>query len=77
MIRKLLLSTLGAFTIGLASLGLGSAEASGPRLTPNGFCGALNMINFAAIQHMVAAMFRTAPQGNTGMFGAEAASVCR
>ena len=33
MIRKLLLSTLGAFTIGLASLGLGSAEASGPSLT--------------------------------------------
>ena len=30
MTRKLLLSTLGAFTIGLASLGLGSAEAAKP-----------------------------------------------
>ena len=77
MIRKLLVSTLGAFTIGLTSLGLGSAEASGPRVTPNLFCGARNMMNEAAHPHMIEAMNHTAPQGDAGMYTAIHASVCR
>ncbi len=62
MIRKLLLSTLGAFTIGLAGLGLGSAEASGPSPTPSGLIGACNMLHDATM--MTIPMVRNNPDGN-------------
>lgn len=77
MFGKLLVTTLGAFALGLVSVGLSSAEASGPRPTPNELCGALNMANDAARPHMIAAMtLHTAPQGDAGMATAVAASAC-
>lgn len=78
MLRKLLFSTLGAFVLGLAAIGFGSAEALGPRETPNELCGALNMVNEAALPHMVEAMtYHTADQGDAGMTTAVLASACR
>jgi len=37
MFRKIMISTLGAFALGLVGFGFGSAEASGPRPTPTNF----------------------------------------
>lgn len=55
----------------------GSAEASGPKPTPNGYCGALNMANDAALPHMIEAMAsHTAEQGDAGMTTAVVASAC-
>jgi hypothetical protein len=77
MFRKIMISTLGAFALGLVSAGFGSAEASGPRPTPNGLCGAMNMVNEAAAPHMIEAMtLHTAEQGVAGMWTAVAASAC-
>ncbi len=77
MFRKIIASALGAFALGLVGLGLSSAEASGPRETPNGLCGAANMVNQAAAPHMMEAMtLHTAAQGNAGMYTAVAASAC-
>jgi hypothetical protein len=74
---KIIVSTLGALALGLVGLGFGSAEAAGPHETPNGLCGARNMVNDAARPHMIAAMtFHTAEQGDAGMFAAVAASAC-
>jgi hypothetical protein len=42
--------------------------------TPNGFCGALNMLEDPTMISI--AMQNDAPQGNTGMFTAVAASIC-
>ncbi|MBE0610977.1 MAG: hypothetical protein IH609_16470 [Dehalococcoidia bacterium] len=77
MFRKIMVSTLGAFALGLVGLGFGSAEASGPRPTPNELCGALNMANDAAAPHMNEAMdSHTADQGDAGMYTAVGASAC-
>jgi len=77
MSRRIMVSTLGAFALGLVGLGFGSAEASGPRPTPNELCGALNMANEAALPHMIEAMtLHTADQGDAGMDTAVAASAC-
>lgn len=77
MFRKIMVSTLGAFALGLVGVGFGSAEALGPRETPNGLCGAMNMVNEAAAPHMIAAMtLHTADQGDAGMYTAVAASAC-
>jgi hypothetical protein len=68
---------LAVFALGLFGVGFGSAEASGPRATPNGLCGAKNMVNEAAAPHMIAAMtLHTADQGDAGMYTAVAASAC-
>ncbi|MBE0608798.1 MAG: hypothetical protein IH609_05425 [Dehalococcoidia bacterium] len=77
MFRKIMIGTLGAFALGLVGLGFSSAEAAGPRPTPNGLCGAANMVNEAAAAHMFEAMdLHTAAQGDAGMGTAVAASAC-
>ena len=75
MFRKLMIATLGAFTLGVVGLGFGSAEAA--PVTPNGLCGARNMVNEAARPHMIEAMTEhTADQGDAGMFAAVAVTAC-
>jgi len=75
MFRKLMTGTLGALTLAFLGLGFGSAEAS--PVTPNGFCGAKNMVNDSARPHMIEAMTEhTAPQGDAGMAGAVANTLC-
>lgn len=77
MFGRLLVTTLGVFILGLVSVGMSSAEASGPRPAPSGLCGALNMVNEAAAPHMIEAMdLHTADKGDAGMYAAVAASAC-
>ena len=62
----------------VAGMAFGTVEASGPNPTPNGLCGARNMVNDAARPHMIEAMtFHTADQGDAGMFTTVVASACR
>ncbi len=55
----------------LASTSTASAQT---RLTPNGYCGARNMV--MAGEGMANAMSRDNENGNLGMYGAVAASSC-
>ena len=71
------MATMAVLAIG-ALAATASPAAAGPRPTPNGKCGAANMMNEHAAPHMVEAMtFHTAPQGDAGMFHAVAVSSCR
>lgn len=75
MVRRLMIGGVGAFTFGFLALGYGSAEAA--PVTPNGLCGAKNMVNDAAKPHMLEAMDEhTAPQGDLGMRTAVLATAC-
>jgi hypothetical protein len=70
---KGLLAVVSTSAIVAAAALAGTASAStGP--TPNGWCGALNMLQAGA--GMGNAMSRDNGNGNTGMFGAVAASSC-
>jgi len=40
---KFVIAAVAALALAAAGLASGSAEASGPKETPNGYCGALNM----------------------------------
>lgn len=61
----------------LAVVGGASPAGAAARPSANGVCGAKNMMNPNARPHMKEAMdLHTAPQGDTGMFGAVRASSC-
>lgn len=51
------------------------AQPQGPKITPNGFCGAVNMLMDATMWTIP--MEHDADQGNAGMWTAVYASVCR
>lgn len=52
----------------IAALALaGTAAAADPPITPNGYAGALNMANGAALPGMLNAMSRNNANGNAGM----------
>ena len=68
------LAVLAAVAVAAFTAGGAAATAStGP--TPNGFCGAANML-VAWDTGMALAMSRNNPNGNTGMFRAVAVSGC-
>lgn len=68
---------LAVASMALPLVGTSGTAQAGPKPTPNGLCGALNMVNEAAMPHMVEAMtYHTAPQGDAGMFKAVANSAC-
>jgi hypothetical protein len=70
---KRLLAVVSTSAIVAAAAFAGSASASSG-LTPNGWCGALNMLQAGA--GMGNAMSRDNANGNAGMFGAVSASSC-
>ena len=76
MRKKILaLVTAAALLVALTvPLFAGSAEASGPNQTPNGFCGAFNMLMDPTM--LTVPMVHNATQGNVGMFNAVAVSDC-
>lgn len=59
-----------------ASLAVGVGSSSASSATPNGLCGAANMVNANALPGMLNAMSRNDPNGDTGMFAAVANSAC-
>ncbi len=62
------------FLLSAASLILASAARAEPSPTPNGVCGALNMVQDPTM--LTTPMANDAPQGNAGMFTAVAESSC-
>ncbi|MCA1679491.1 MAG: hypothetical protein LC777_11330 [Actinobacteria bacterium] len=67
-----------AAVLGLTALAASaSPAAAGPTPTPNGFCGAKNMVNENAFPHMVEAMtLHTNLNGKIGMGNAVLVSAC-
>ena len=61
---------------GIATIAVGVGSSSAAPVTPNGFCGALNMVNANALPGMLNAMSRNNPNGDAGMFVAVANSAC-
>ncbi len=68
---------LAVASLAFPLVGTSGTAKAGPVETPNGLCGAANMVNEAAAPHMFEAMgSHTADQGDTGMFTAVGASAC-
>ena len=69
---------LVASAVVVSALVAGASPAAAAQIpTPNGLCGARNMMNPNARPHMLEAMMlHTAPQGDAGMFHAVAVSSC-
>jgi len=82
MLNLKLVASSAVLALAVASLafplvGTSGTAKAGPVETPNGLCGAANMVNDAAFPHMVQAMtYHTAAQGDAGMFTAVGASAC-
>jgi hypothetical protein len=70
--KRLLAVISVSAVVAVAALGGTASASTGP--TPNGWCGALNMLQAGA--GMDNAMSRDNANGNAGMFGAVAASSC-
>lgn len=81
--RRLIGRSRLALVSGLVALSLAAlpgVAAAAPSQTPNGFCGALNMVEawgVGANGGMARAMSVDNANGNAGMFTAVAASDCR
>lgn len=58
------------------SLAIGVGSSSAAPATPNGLCGASNMVNTNALPGMMNAMSLNDGNGDTGMYGAVANSSC-
>lgn len=68
---------LAAASLAIPLVGNTATAQAGPVPTPNGLCGARNMLNPAARPHMLEAMaLHTAPQGDAGMKNANMVSAC-
>ncbi len=68
---------LAVASLAFPLVGTSGTAKAGPTETPNGLCGAKNMVNDAAKPHMIEAMtYHTADQGDTGMFTAVGATAC-
>lgn len=59
-----------------ASLAVGVSASTAAPVTPNGLCGAANMVNANALPGMLHAMSVDNPNGVAGMFVAVANSAC-
>lgn len=73
-----MLKRLTALTAGMcATTAVATAVATAAPATPNGYCGAANMVNPNALPGMINAMFGNgAGGGNAEMFAAVARTAC-